>query len=113
MASKKDNLFTASRFVLPEHREAILQLQEDQKLVVQPILDEQEMESIHFQVMDSARHDYAVTITWWRHVKEQRGMTCSFEGVVKWIDSQARRIKLENDGEIEWIPIDHITGVRS
>ncbi|PSJ93499.1 hypothetical protein C7R93_18445 [Brevibacillus fortis] len=35
---------------------------------------------------DSARADYAITVTWWKQVKGNLGTTCRMWGVVKWID---------------------------
>lgn len=112
MASKVDNIFAASRWVLPEQRASYLQLKEDQKLILQPVLEQDELESFQYLIRDSAREDYAVTITWWQPAKGDLGNTCSLWGVVKWIDQQGRRIKLVNDEEVQWIRMDSITNVR-
>jgi len=77
MASKVENIFGASRWVLPEQRVAYLELKEDEKLISQPVLEQDELESFHYLVRDSAREDYAVTITWWQPVKGELGKTCS------------------------------------
>lgn len=113
MASKVDNIFGASRWVLPEQRAAYLQLREDEKLVPMPVLEQDELESFHYLIRDSAKEDYAITVTWWKPVKGELGNTCSMWGVVKWIDQHARRIKLVNDEEVQWIPMDYITNVYS
>lgn len=113
MASKVDNVFGASRWVLPEQRASYLQLKEDEKLISQPVLEQDELESIQYLIRDSAREDYAVTVTWWQPVKGELGKTCSLWGVVKWIDQHARRIKLVNDEESQWISMDKITAVSS
>ncbi|MGG4459292.1 hypothetical protein ABEX29_13360 [Brevibacillus porteri] len=34
-------------------------------------------------------------------------------GVVKWIDQNARRIKLVTDEDSQWINMDHITDVKA
>lgn len=90
-----------------------LQLKEDEKLIPQPVLEQDELESFHYLIRDSAREDYAVTITWWQPVKGELGKICSLWGVVQWIDQHARRIKLVNDKEVQWIPMDYITNVYS
>lgn len=113
MASKVDNIFGASRWVLPEQRAMYLQLKEDEKLIAQPALEQDELESFHYLIRDSAREDYAITVTWWQPVKGGLGKTCSLWGVVKWIDPNARRIKLVNDEESVWISLDKITAVSS
>lgn len=113
MASKVENIFGASRWVLPEQRELYLQMKEDEKLITRPVLEQDELESFQYLIRDSAREDYAVTISWWQSVKGDLGNTCSMWGVVKWIDSQGRRVKLVNDEESRWIPLDYITNVQS
>lgn len=112
MVSKIDNLFTASRFVLPEQREAILQLKEDQKLVPQPILEEDELAEINFRIIDSIQYDYAVAIKWWRSTKGALGVYDQAWGWVKTIDHVAKRIKLVSDEDYWWIPMDKIVSIR-
>jgi len=90
-----------------------LQLKEDEKLIAQPVLEQDELESFHYLIRDSASEDYAITVTWWKPVKGELGNTCSMWGVVKWIDQHARRIKLVNDEESQWIPMDRIVGVQA
>ncbi|MGC5327025.1 YolD-like family protein [Brevibacillus sp. SYSU BS000544] len=73
---------------------------------------QQELSSIDYLIRDSARNDYSVEITWWEQYKESRGKNNSFCGVIKWIEQQARRIKLENDKkDIQWIQMDKIVDV--
>lgn len=111
MASKIENPFSM-RFVLPEQRELYLQLKEDEKLVSMPVIEQDELEGFHYTIRDSAREDYAITVTWWRKMKGNLGSTCSMWGAVKWIDQQGRRIKLTNDTDVQWINMDHIVDVR-
>lgn len=113
MASKIANIFAASRFVLPEQRELYLQIKEDEKLIRQPLLEQDETESMQYLIRDSAREDYAITVSWWEPVKGELGKAYSMWGVVKWIDQQGRRIKMVNDEEINWISLDRITDVKS
>lgn len=113
MASKIANVFAASRWVLPEQRELYLQTKEDEKLVSMPTIEQDELESFHYMIRDSAREDYAVTVTWCQPVKGDIGTFCSMWGAVKWIDQQRRRIKLVNDEESQWISMDKIISVRA
>ncbi|GAA4704134.1 YolD-like family protein [Brevibacillus fulvus] len=113
MASRIENIFAASRFVLPEQRELYLQLKEDQKLSEQPTLEEDELANFQYLIKDSAREDYAVTVTWWKPVKANLGTFCSLWGMIKWIDQNTRRIKIANDESVEWIDIDKITDVKA
>ncbi|WP_309479223.1 YolD-like family protein [Brevibacillus agri] len=112
MASKISNP-TVGRFVLPQQRELYLQMREDEKLVPMPVLEQDELESMQYLIRDSAREDYAVTVTWWQPTKGDLGKICSMWGVVKWIDQNGRRIKLANDEDWRWIPIDAIVSVRT
>lgn len=104
---------TLGRFVLPQQRELYLQMKEDEKLVPMPVLEQDELESMHYLIRDSSREDYAVTVTWWQSVKGELGKTCSMWGVVKWIDQNGRRIKLANDEDVQWISLDTITEVNT
>ncbi|MGG3008451.1 YolD-like family protein [Brevibacillus parabrevis] len=110
--SKIDNP-TSGRFVLPQQRELYLQMKEDEKLVPMPALEQDELESFQYLIRDAAREDYAITVTWWQSVKGELGTTRSMWGVVKRIDQTARRIKLVNDEDVQWVKMDCITSVRS
>ncbi|MFI8715454.1 YolD-like family protein [Brevibacillus brevis] len=111
--SKKENVFVASRFVLPEHREMYLQVKEDDKLETMPILEQDELESFHYLLRDAGREDYGVAITWWRHKKNNLGTTCKMFGKVEWIDMNTRRVKLLTVEDVQWIPLDNITDVKT
>lgn len=111
MTSRIENPFSI-RFVLPEQRAMYLQMKEDDKLVSMPVIEQDELETFQYVIRDSAREDYAITVTWWKLVKNELGSTCSMWGVVKWIDHQGRRIKLVSDEDSQWITIDTITDVK-
>lgn len=112
MASKISNP-TVGRFVLPQQRELYLQMREDEKLVPMPVLEQDELESFQYIIRDAAHEDYAITVSWWQPTKGDLGKICSMWGTVKWIDQNGRRIKLVNDEDWRWIPIDAIVAVRS
>ncbi len=112
MARKIDNMFAASRFVLPEQRELYLQLKEDEKLVSMPLIEQDEFESFEYILRDAQQENYAVTITWWRHKKNNLGTTCMMWGKVEWINPNNRRVKLLTDEDAQWIPMDTIIAVK-
>ncbi|KMZ44001.1 MULTISPECIES: YolD-like family protein [Bacillales] len=112
MASKIENPFSM-RFVLPEQRELYLQMKQDERLVPMPTLELDELESFQYIIRDAAREDYAVTVSWWKQVKDSLGTICEMWGVVKWIDQNGRRIKLVTDEDSQWINMDHITDVKA
>ena len=66
MVSKIDNPLSI-RFVLPEQRALYLQMKEDGKLVTLPTIEQDELDSFYYIIRDSAREDYAITVTWWKH----------------------------------------------
>ena len=89
-----------------------LQMKEDDRLVAMPNIEQDELESFHYLIRDSAREDYAITVCWWKSIKSDLGSICEMWGVVKWIDQNNRRIKLVNDEDFQWISLDNITGVK-
>ncbi|WP_312115891.1 YolD-like family protein [Brevibacillus reuszeri] len=110
MASKIENPLSM-RFVFQEQRALYLQTKEDDKLVTMPKLEQDELETFHYLIRDSAREDYAITVCWWKPTKGELGSTFEMWGVVKWMDQNGRRIKLVNDEDVQWIPIDYLTEV--
>ncbi|WP_289135630.1 hypothetical protein [uncultured Brevibacillus sp.] len=70
MTSRIENPFSI-RFVLPEQRAIYLQMNEDDKLVSTLVIEQEEFESFHSLIRDSARDDYAITVSWWNPIKEE------------------------------------------
>ena len=87
-------------------------MKEDGKLVTMPYLEQDELEAFQYLIRDSAREDYAITVSWWKPIKSELGSFCEMWGVVKWIDQNSRRIKLVNDEAAQWISMDNITRVK-
>ncbi|MFP3390578.1 YolD-like family protein [Brevibacillus sp. SIMBA_040] len=110
MASKIENPLSM-RFVLPEQRALYLKMKEEDKLVAMPNIEQDELESFHYLIRDSAREDYAITISWWKPIKGELGSTCEMWGVVKWIDQNGKRIKLVNDEDSQWIQLNTIVNI--
>jgi len=113
MAGKIENLFAASRFVLPEQREAYLRHREEASLQPMPVLEQDELESFHYLIRDAGREDYALSVTWWKPVKGELGMTATMSGKVAWVDPASRRLKLVDETGEQWIPLDRIVAVRA
>lgn len=112
MAGKLEDLFGA-KFVLPEHRETYLGLKEDEKLMQQPVLEEDELRELAFQIQDSIQFDFVITISWWKKIKGQLGVIESARGWVKKIDVVHKQLKLvSKDEDVWWIPLDKITDVK-
>ncbi|WP_019123580.1 YolD-like family protein [Brevibacillus massiliensis] len=110
--SKIDNLFAASRFILPEHRELYLRIKEEENLVPMPAFEDDELAEFSYQIYASTQRDYAVTVRWWEPVRNDLGTIKEMWGWVQRIDAVHRQIKLVNDEEFRWIDLDMITSVR-
>lgn len=113
MAGKIDNIFGASRWMLPEHIEALHMYGYEKTLVKKPELADDELAEMNYRIHGSLRYDYAVTVRWWNRVKGDLGEIITMWGVVKTIDAVHRWIKVVNDEESAWIEIDDITDVRA
>ncbi|MCR8981668.1 YolD-like family protein [Brevibacillus laterosporus] len=112
MASKiLDPLVT--KFILPEHAEMIRQHHEDKKLIEKPIIEEDELAEFCYRISDSRQYDYALTISWWKETKEGRGVIESAWGWVDKFDSTFKQIKLKNDEDFWWIPVEDVISVES
>lgn len=61
--SKGSNMmWESSRIIIPEHREAYLEMIKDNKRKERPVLDEQEIEEITIRLTESLYNDRIVTI---------------------------------------------------
>ncbi|GAA4716139.1 YolD-like family protein [Brevibacillus fulvus] len=97
--SKKENLFAASRFVLPEHRELYLRIKEEEARYRPPDLDEEQQAELSEQVTAAFQQQVRVRLTYYdgRTARQCRGH-------VVHLDQAARRIKLRSDEQVIWIP---------
>ncbi|TQK41988.1 YolD-like protein [Brevibacillus sp. AG162] len=111
MAKKIDNLFGSSRFVLPEQRELYLQMKEDDKLVPMPILEQDELATFDYLLRDAQQKEKAVSITWWRHKKDELGTICTMWGAVPEINANTRKVKLLTVEDVQWINMERIIDV--
>jgi len=66
-------------------------MKEDDKLVAMPNIEQDELDSFYYIIRDFAREDYAITVSWWKSIKDELGSTCEMWGAVKWIDQNSRR----------------------
>ena len=109
---KIDNLFEASRFILPEHKEGYLEWRRRENLIPQPIIEEDEYTEMCFQIQDSIQFDTAVTIHWWSATRVKMGVIESAWGWIDKIDTHSQQLKLKNDEEYWWIQLSKIISVR-
>ncbi|QOS97683.1 YolD-like family protein [Brevibacterium sp. JNUCC-42] len=87
------------------------QLHEDKKMIEKPIIEEDELTEFYYRISDSRQHDYALTINWWKATKGDRGVIESASGWVEKFDSTLKQIKLTNDEDFWWIPVEDVVKV--
>lgn len=105
--SKKANLFAASRFVLPEHRELYKQIQEEQKRYVPPVLDEEERAELSGRIWEAYQQKQQIAITYFAPgIGERRGVGC-----ITHIDQAQGSLKLAGAGGIVRIAFEVVLGV--
>lgn len=98
MASKKDNLFVSSRFVLPEHRELYARIKEQERRYVPPELDSDQLAELSEQVWQAFQTGTALTLTYYDGTQPSR-----LSGYVVHIDQVQQRIKLRTDTGMHWL----------
>ncbi|WP_235828198.1 YolD-like family protein [Brevibacillus migulae] len=113
MTEMEDNNISANRYVLTEQQELYLQPKKAPMLVKEPIVAEYDRASFHYLIKDSARNDYAVTISWWQSVNGNLGSTYSMWGMIQWIDKDEGRLKLVNDENVQWIELKQIIDMKA
>ncbi|MED4779420.1 YolD-like family protein [Brevibacillus choshinensis] len=111
MAKKIDDLFGASRWVLPEQKAAILEHNAVRGLVERPSIDEDEFGEMCFRIYDSTQYDYAINVKWFVPSKGCLGTFEEAWGVVREIDATRKRFKLVNDWDSRWINVEDIVSV--
>lgn len=104
--SKKENLFAASRFVLPEHRELYLQLKEEQIRYVPPVLDEDEKAELSQSVWEGMQEQKTMRLQYYDGRVSQE-----IRGFVTHIDQAARRLKMNTLQGVKWISFDGLLEV--
>jgi hypothetical protein len=100
------NLLWSSKFVLPEHREAMQQQDKNNRKQVLPVLDEQAQVGIDRLVWLSFDTKTVITLRVFGKFEDRL-----VSGVVVRIDRHLNQIKLAGgDGEEEWISVPLILG---
>ncbi|GAV13217.1 YolD-like family protein [Paenibacillus sp. NAIST15-1] len=103
-----NGIFEGSRFILPEHREALLEQQHERNRQQRPTLDEQECEQIEALLQQSMSERGTITLQMYDPFEQ-----CQLTAQVIDLDPQGRRVKLLLDGEKQWIKMDDILEVRA
>jgi|GEM_PF-494155 len=105
--SKKENLFVASRFVLPEHREMYLRIKEEERRYVPPQLDAEQQAALSEELWRAVQTGNGVAITYFDGQHPRR-----LNGRVIHVDPVARRIKVQDGEKPVWISFDRLLQVQ-
>jgi hypothetical protein len=99
----KNVLFEGSRFIITQHREAILEQEKRSRMQTKPILDDQELELVSAAISESFVTLGQVTLTLFDPFENRELI-----GVVTKIDQQLRRIRIDIGDEFEWVKMSDI-----
>jgi hypothetical protein len=93
--------------ILPEHKARIQEQLRKQELHEKPTLAEDEIEDINRVITESIHTKTAATFTLYDPLEDYE-----LTGIVSKIDRQLRRIKVEHDDEVTWVPMEDILKAR-
>jgi hypothetical protein len=105
--SKKENLFAASRFVLPEHRDMYVRIKAEERRYVPPQLDEEQQAELSEEIWRAVRTGYGVYLTYYDGEAARQRF-----GHVAHVDPASGRLKLKTAEETLWIPFARLLQVR-
>lgn len=109
MASKLhgDGLYVGSRFILPQHREAYIQMNEQKQLRTKPVLDEQELQLIQQGIAGAFHSKMTVQITVFNPSEDKQ-----LQGTISAINLAAGQFKIvTGEDSWEWISFNQILRV--
>lgn len=96
----------SSRLMLPEHRKALSEHNEEKKKVEKPMLDEQELQEIGLVVMDALHHTLDVRVVYW-----DDGQYKEIIGTINKVDHLEKWIKVTSDDDVVNIDVDCLKSV--
>ncbi|MFD7521448.1 YolD-like family protein [Paenibacillus chitinolyticus] len=98
-----NGLYESNRMMLPEHKEAIQRQLRDLNKRTKPALDEQEWELITRAMAYSYTEQQQITM-----VKFDPFMNIEKTGVITKFDQQLKQVRLDAEGDWEWIKLGDI-----
>lgn len=104
--SKRDNLFVASRFVLPEHRELYNRMKAEERRYVPPERDEEQLAALSGRIWEARQTGSPVTLVYYDGTQASR-----LTGTVAHIDQALGKMKLQTEGQTVWIPFSRLLEV--
>lgn len=93
-----------SKFILPEHKETLRRVSEEERRKQRPELDAQEIEIIERAIAEAFRERRRITLRIWGEFEDSE-----LSGWVGTVQTYLREIKLTTEpGEWQWIKIEDI-----
>lgn len=99
-------LWESSRMMLPEHKEALIQHRKELERKERPLLSEQRIEELSQLISEAYFSNSAATIILFGEYKNR-----SIKGMITKIDVQLRRLKVEQENEAIWVPLEEIMDI--
>ncbi|MCR1287678.1 YolD-like family protein [Shouchella clausii] len=94
-------LWEGSRMMLPEHKQAWLELQRrEEDVPLHGELDDDEWRELGATIMDALNHTYEVTVTYWDHGRYRQKI-----GTIDKLDEWNKQIKIAFPDRCEWLPL--------
>jgi hypothetical protein len=104
MNKLEENGLRQSKFILPEHKEAMLRQQREDKRKARPYLDDLEIAAINTVLTQSEAHRCHIKIKLFDPFEPRELIGV----VVAEYNPALRNVKFNVDGEIEWISVSQI-----
>ncbi|MED4822287.1 YolD-like family protein [Bacillus atrophaeus] len=97
------------KFMLPEHREALLNRKKEVKKIEQPILDEYQLEEMARVICEAMEYNSALIITFYRD-----GFIEEVDGRVQYIDEVKKKLHVKDlKGDTSLIPFLSLVAVET
>lgn len=98
-----DNKMWGSKFILPEHREAMTDYNRHKLKKLKPDLDSQKLDEFTYVINESIENGKNVVITEFDEFEDK-----IIIGKITRIDQKMRRLRIENGNEITFVPLEDI-----
>ncbi|USG67688.1 YolD-like family protein [Brevibacillus ruminantium] len=96
--SKRDNLFVASRFVLPEHREMYTRMKSEERRYVPPERDEEQQAILSGRVWEAWQARREIMLIYYDGERARK-----LTGSISHVDPSLGKMKLQAEGRTIWI----------
>ncbi|MDO7908407.1 YolD-like family protein [Paenibacillus sp. JX-17] len=105
MAKKLEGngFWESSRYVLPEHRDAMQEREQEQLRRGRPVIDEQQLQEIEVALIDSYNQRCEVKLVVFNPFEDEE-----VTGIVTVVNTYTREVKLFQGNNFRWIKVEEI-----